>query len=410
MFRPKASRSRETVQEKQQSKDGPQQPRPSAATASYRLPPGCRASTAATTQGVSSSGIADLDAILHGGLPLSALTLLDSSPPSASAQRTKSIGGATPLGAARLVQDGRPGVAAWLLARTAFAEGRACGQRLVLVGPQRQAEALLRGLPSAVGGGGAGDDAGREEAEPKGNGEGEGEGEGGEKLKIAWRYGVSFAATADDGRAVATCHAFDFGKEDPEAARDVTVVATDGCKDGTDVMARVQKAVDEQATSGALVRVLLLDVGTPAFPMAAPGRLMRSLARLARARGNVLALATMLGGAYSETERTAAYHEAAVVLAVEPFSCTGLHHLEADFPAYHGCLHIHQARTCVSSVPLRLEASSWVYRARRRRFIIEKMHLPPEGVSSGGNTGARSVPQDARTAADAAKAVKALDF
>ncbi|XP_050690332.1 elongator complex protein 4-like isoform X2 [Eriocheir sinensis] len=69
------------------------------------------------------------------------------------------------------------------------------------------------------------------------------------------------------------------------------------------------------------------------------------------------------------------------------------------FKDYHGLFHVVKLAAINSLVPPQLDATDWVFKLRRRRMVIEKLHLPPElsdtvsrsqeegGVRRGGQGG-----------------------
>lgn len=48
------------------------------------------------------------------------------------------------------------------------------------------------------------------------------------------------------------------------------------------------------------------------------------------------------------------------------------------FKDYHGLFHVVKLAAINSLVPPQLDATDWVFKLRRRRMVIEKLHLPPE--------------------------------
>mmetsp|Transcript_43401 Transcript_43401/g.109896 ORF Transcript_43401/g.109896 Transcript_43401/m.109896 type:complete len:400 (+) Transcript_43401:275-1474(+) len=357
------------------------------------------------SQTLVSSGVAGLDRLLGGGIPLGSVCLLLED------------------GSARQCSS---------LARCFLGEGAACGQNLCWAahstsgGAAAFIPAQQRGGASTRGGGN-----GAEEEEDRG-----------EPLRIAWQYRRYIKKKADAEAAGAAeaaeaaskqrrgssasasrraskadwCHSFDLGNgigHEGLRASKCTVAVVDGQAEGApagerlragvrDLLARVAEgSVGEGGTRGPLSvgRLAALSLSHPAWRLA-PADLLHLLfwLRTALRDTRCAALVSLDARAFPPGFQQRAVHLADTVAHVRALRSDALMvALAPDSSTATGVLSLLRLPSCggLGVVPLGPEGTAWLLRHKRRRLVLEEIDIDPDAeqalAEAGSATGASAV-------------------
>ncbi|GAB9467108.1 Elongator complex protein [Globisporangium polare] len=328
-----------------------------------------------------SSGLAQLDAILGGGLLLGTLVLLETPRSDAGASSVALVDDVHRYFAGEGVVSGQ---CAMLIAQDAagFAQHQL---PLELSLAQKQVKQQLALL----------DVAAKQQQQQK-SGEAQAE-QDDAKLTIAWQYG-KYLSTDGPQQQQRFCHSFDLSRpihrELLEANPPVLVdtLSLDGSSPQAAYAQLLQKIEAEikARTGQAVLRVSMLELGSPMFGaadgahMAALFAFVRTLRALVSSQPAVCVLSGPLFVFPVEFDNEIRHH-CDYVLEFKSFMGEN-DMLPAELSEFHGLMDIRKLARVHSLANNSVDAMKYGVKRERRKLKIEKFHLPPEGSRSSGNS------------------------
>lgn len=295
------------------------------------------------------------------------------------------IGGGIPVGTVVLVEEDKYGTYAKLLVKYFLAEGIVCGHSLVVASQDLNCEALVHDLPAPI----YHDDT----LPPTSDAD--------DKMTIAWRYQnmrevQSFSSSSSFG------HHYDLTKSvDPDILRTIDICYWTGpteCRQAEgrfknpayyDLLRSIQCKIEEgqfgveaSPEKQNLLRIAVHSIGSPLWAehshqksdLAIFMYCLRSVLRSAYA----VCLLTLPSHLFQETwiiKRC--QHLCDISVRLESFAGSEKE-TNPVYEDYHGLFHINKLssiNTLTSHVP---ESFDLAFKLRRKKFLIEKLHLPPE--------------------------------
>lgn len=323
-------------------------------------------------QALISSGHAQLDALLGGGLLLGTLALLETPALAASAS------------SASLVTD---------VQRYFCAEGVAAAQRTLIATPdaagfaQHQlplelslAQSQLRRTHTDTDGGDA-------------------------PLTIAWQYAKYMANTDATTLTQRFCHSFDLARPmhrellaaNPPVLVDmlaIDAVASPPHAVYAQLLARIGAEVAAAADRRVVLRVSLQALGSPLIGAADVAHMVAlvKFVRQLRALVSDRPVVCVLSGAHFAFPREFAsdvHHMCDYVLELKAFAGEQ-DLLPAELRDFHGLLHVRKLARVHALACHTMDAAKFGLKRERRKLKIEKFHLPPEGSRTSSSTSSTS--------------------
>lgn len=357
------------VKPPQQGRAQPQQGQPQPQQTQIALPGGSRLSIH-NGQLLISTGVETLDDLLGSGLPVGSVVLLE--------------------------QDEYTDYHSVLM-KYYLAEGVACGHAIHLANLDADPKSLISSLPGLYTGKGGSGGSGEGGAGPK------------DKLDIAWRYQNLPQHHAEKRKAGGDAllkHTFDLttvlSKEQLDQA-DIQLfngVGADGDSPYDQLLADLEKRIKngystkpgEQSTVNGklnIFRIGLVSLGSPYWNSNSNSGVelfrfllkLRALVRYSLATC-VISFPAFLHTSSAEQGGTTAYMTQIrsmvdAVMTIESFSGSSKEANPA-FQDYHGLFHVHKLLRLNSLQSHKPETLQFAFKLSRKRFTIEKLHLPPE--------------------------------
>uniref|UniRef100_A0A1L8DWV6 Elongator complex protein 4 n=1 Tax=Nyssomyia neivai TaxID=330878 RepID=A0A1L8DWV6_9DIPT len=284
------------------------------------------------------------------------------------------IGGGLPLGTILLVEEDKYNSYAKVLARYFLAEGIFRKHSILLASEEDNPKDFLRKLPQVI-----------EDVIEKKPQMGAAE----DEMRIAWRYNDMPKVSMEQGSK--RDYNFDLSRTmPPEAieAADVTTVACEGAFEALEV--RIAEKLDEDCFKltgdgkKKHLRVCLNSLGSPLWWCSEgfEGKFIKFLTLLRSLLRDTTAVAMItvpthlfrcLNGNLLVRMRNL------VDYAVEIESFSGAEaETNAMYREYHGLIHIHRITAVDTLAHYRPETFDLAYKLRRKKFVVEKLHLPPD--------------------------------
>ena len=318
------------------------------------LPAGCKPSIY-NNQTVMSSGVAAIDFLLGGGLPLGSLVLIEEDE-------------------LRTYSD--------LLLRYFLSEGILCGHKTVISVSLCSFEEFMKQLPGV-----SEPLVGVEQQDCTGEDSGVGE-----SMKIAFRYETLHQVDSEFKTAVKFCHSYDlthkldfntFVKDNA----DITAINNELYSADKAIDMRYSQLLesirgDLTACKGGAARVALQHVGSALWCDSGPEgskqfiQFLFNLRVLTRSHP-VTCLLSYPTYNHSELDRNRIRHLSDVVYGLECFQSTDKD-VSPLFSDYHGLFHLVKLPKINSLQSFVPETLNFGFKAKKRKFVIEKLHLPPE--------------------------------
>lgn len=221
------------------------------------------------------------------------------------------------------------------------------------------------------------------------------------KLTIAWQYGKYLAPAADTSQQQRFCHSFDLSRpmhrELLDANPPVLIDTLDAAILALDSPSAVYDALFERIGAAIasreahqVLRISVRELGSPLFGaadashMAALYGFVRKLRALVSARPVVCVLSGALA-AFPVPFANEVRHMSDYVLELKAFMGEQ-DLLPAELQDFHGLLDIHKLARVHALACHAADARKFGVKRERRKLKIEKFHLPPEGSRSSSSS------------------------
>ncbi|XP_059622301.1 elongator complex protein 4 [Phlebotomus argentipes] len=304
------------------------------------------------------------------------------------------IGGGLPLGSILLIEEDKYNSYAKVLCRYFLAEGVYRRHPLFLATKEEPAHDFVRKLPQAV-----------EEEIQKVIDKRPAE----EEMRIAWRYNDLPRVSLEQGSR--RDYHFDLSKSvTPEAVKacSVTCWGDEGC------FAELEKSIGEKLSEQheKCLRICLKSLGSPLWWTRDdfPGKLVRFLTLLkSRMRSStsvcMISMPTHLFACLDKSLLARVRDLVDFCVEIESFSGADAE-TNVMYREYHGLVHIHKLSALNTLAPFRPETYDLAFKQRRKRFVVEKLHLPPD-ISELSDT---LIPRPSFACTSGASGARGLDF
>ena len=310
------------------------------------LPAGCKPSIY-NNQTVISSGVAAIDFLLGGGMPLGSLVLIEEDE-------------------LRTYSD--------LLLRYFSSEGILCGHKIVAC--VSLSEDFLKQLPGQV------DSPAVDTHEEDRN--------VGDSMKIAFRYEALQQVESEFSTAVKFCHSFDlshkldyntFVRENANFTAINNTADSTARMDYSRLLQSIRESLDTVPNKG-VVRVVLQHVGSVIWSNYGPDgsreflKFLFNIRALTRSHP-ITCLLSYPPYNHSELDLNRIRYLGDVVYRLECFQSSEKA-VSPLFSEYHGLFHLVKLPKINSLQSFIPETLNFGFKAKKRKFVIEKLHLPPE--------------------------------
>ncbi|XP_063233195.1 elongator complex protein 4 [Bacillus rossius redtenbacheri] len=291
------------------------------------------------------------------------------------------VGGGLPVGTITLIEEDKYGHYARLLVKYFLAEGIVCGHSLLVASQDVSPQKLVSELPAP-----AGDDAPPDAPATD------------EKMTIAWRY-QNLPAVPSSPAAPRFGRHFDLSQTMAPEQLGAADISYWPCDDGRSpspggfenpayrglleaVRGRIAAggfAVSAPGEKPGVLRIAVASLGSPLWGRS-PADLQLFLYCLRALLRSAYAVCLLTVPAHLFREPWLAgrcEHLADTVLGLESFAGTE-RAVHPAFKDYHGLLHLRKLPAVSTLAPPAPDSYDLAFKLRRKRFLVEKLHLPPE--------------------------------
>jgi elongator complex protein 4 len=289
------------------------------------------------------------------------------------------LGGGLPLGSLILVEEDKFTHYASSIANYFIEQGLASGQHLIALSPEESLETILQQLSSWSHDPPAITSQQEEESATAAS----------TPMKIAWRYEhLRTAMNHDLPRTSAVDQVYLHGSDLSRRAQakdydhhQIHPLNLSEMASYDDVLRELTQIIEKKYLASAsgdrqVLRICLKSWMSPLWEDDNKQHLFRFLHSLRGLLRYSLALCMMTVPMHLyETPRSAVEQVADIILRIESFS--GSATLQ-DLSEYHGILHIRKLPRLNTLVHIPMETTQYGFKTKRKKFIIEKIHLPPE--------------------------------
>ncbi|GAB0090174.1 Putative elongator complex protein 4 [Sergentomyia squamirostris] len=282
------------------------------------------------------------------------------------------LGGGLPLGSILLIEEDKYTSYAKVLSRYFLSEGVYRNHSIFLATKEDSPEDFIRKLPGAV-----------EESVEKSSVKCD------EEMRIAWRYNDLPKVSLEQGSK--KDYHFDLSKvisEEDTKSCDITTWNMDGdfssLQDAlTEKMAqKCFKLTDDENEQKKLLRICINSLGSPLWwcPDNFHEKLLTFLTLLKSITRNscavcLLTIPSHLFHCLKADLLVRVRNLVDYVVEIESFSGA---ETNVMYKEYHGLLHIHRIAAFGTLAPSRPETFDLAFKLRRKKFVVEKLHLPPD--------------------------------
>uniref|UniRef100_A0A1B0DFP0 Elongator complex protein 4 n=1 Tax=Phlebotomus papatasi TaxID=29031 RepID=A0A1B0DFP0_PHLPP len=284
------------------------------------------------------------------------------------------IGGGMPLGTILLIEEDKYNSYAKVLCRYFLAEGVYRKHSVFLATKEDNADDFVRKLPQAI------EEVPEKRTELR-NVE--------EEMRIAWRYNDLPKVSLEQGSK--RDYHFDLSRNVPQGdieACDITSIGSD------ENFGQLQKALKEKLSDKCfklseesekkLLRICLNSLGSPLWWTKEDfeGKLVRFLVILRSLMRNstavcMISIPTHLFHCLEPKLLARLRNLVDYAIEIESFSGAEAE-TNAMYREYHGLVHIHRITAVNTLAPFRPETFDLAFKQRRKKFVVEKLHLPPD--------------------------------
>lgn len=306
------------------------------------------------------------------------------------------LGGGIPLGSLLLVEEDTYNTFSNLLLRYFVAEGVLCKHGLVLLTADENADNIIKRLPAPLD-----QDTSQQEQNQKEN-----QGKESDELKIAWRYKNVPSVQESSIKALQFGHYYDLTKimgEESLSAMDMKCLYVNSYqkKDKSDISTnnkihpaykKIVKDLQEIITQGNystsstqhnrnILRVAIQSLGSPLWPTNEDTTSLTWLLVALRAvlRSALAVCVVTVPPNYFDDPVLMRRMEQCADNAVYLESFAGSEKEKNPvFKDYDGLLHIKKKGRINCIAGQEIDISDWAFKLKRKKFAIEKLHLPPD--------------------------------
>lgn len=299
------------------------------------------------------------------------------------------LGGGLPVGSLLLLEQDRHDVYSKLFLKYYLAEGVMSGHHLTLASLDESPRSIMGSLPAS--------------ADSDVDDEGANAAAGSDKMTIAWRY-QSQSAQRSSLSTNRFGHSFDLtGTMDAALVSAADVCLFDGAdgSDGKDggyywgLLKRIEQRIVERGLSTSsnkakanVMRVAVHSLASPLWGWEFSHHEREN--KWHQLTTFLFMLRALMRSSFSVCLVTVPTHlfvDPALLLRLQTLAdfVVRLESFQGSeketnpvFKDYHGLFHVVKLAAINTLVPPQLDATDWVFKLRRRRMVIEKLHLPPE--------------------------------
>ncbi|XP_069679227.1 elongator complex protein 4 [Periplaneta americana] len=296
------------------------------------------------------------------------------------------IGGGIPVGTIVLVEEDKYGTYAKLLIKYFLAEGAVCGHSLLVASLDSKCQSLVEELPAPVQ---------YDDAHPEVDAD--------DKMTIAWRY-QNMRAVQSSPTSTSFGHHFDISKiMDSQTLKEANICywtgpTVESKAEGrftnssySDLLSLIQGKIEEGEFGIAsnpekrnILRIAVHSLSSPLWSEETQGSqfsdlvlflyCLRSLLRSAYA----VCMLTVPSHLFQDTSTLSrCEHLCDTSVRLESFAGSEKE-TNPVYKDYHGLFHISKLSAINTLAPHVPESFDLAFKLRRRKFVIEKLHLPPE--------------------------------